>query len=90
LAPILHTDGVDQALVWECGAIGRECRVSTPNRTSWRFPHLFGRRTPWFLLIELFHQAHDSDWRPVIEKVAERLLERLETDVNQRQLQAAD
>lgn len=69
---------VDQSLVWQMGAIGRECWVMLPDRTSWRFPHRFGPRTPWASSLHLFRQdAGNFDWGHVIARVADALKVRL-------------
>ncbi len=80
---------VDQTLVWQCGAIGAECWVLLPHRTSWRFPHRFGTRTPWGNSIDLIRQGPDNLWQPVIEEAARRLRERIGVDADQRFLSAA-
>lgn len=69
---------VDQSLVWQCGSIGKECWVLMPDRTSWRWPHRFGNRTPWAASLKLFRQnPGDHTWPHVVERVKDALLERV-------------
>jgi hypothetical protein len=73
---------VDQSLVWQCGAIGKECWVLMPDRTSWRFPHRFGARTPWAASLRLFRQEPGRwEWGHVIQNVQNSLIERIGQDV---------
>ncbi len=70
---------VDQSAVWQAGAIDAECWVMLPDATSWRYPHRFGRRTPWFRSIELFRQDSVArSWPSVVEEMHKRLVERVE------------
>lgn len=69
---------VDQSLVHQCGAIGKEAWVLMPDRCSWRFPHRFGARTPWFKSLYLWRQdPGNHTWQHVVERVREALQDRI-------------
>jgi len=47
--------------------------VLVPASPEWRYLHA-GERMPWYPSVELIRQRQPSDWEPVVQQVAARLL----------------
>lgn len=73
---------VDQTLWHQCGAIGKECWVLTPDRVSWRLSKVFGDGTPWYKSVLFYRQEKDGDWSVPVARMADELRARIDANVS--------
>ncbi len=67
---------VDTAVAHLAGALGRPVWTLIYSPSEWRW--LLGRDdSPWYPSMRLFRQSRSEGWLPVLERVAESLVERL-------------
>ena len=63
---------VNQSLVHEAGALGKQCWTLTPYRCAWRYG-LEGTKMIWYPSVTQFRQRENEPWSGAIARLAERL-----------------
>ena len=65
---------IDTSVAHLAGAMGKRLWVLLPDVPDWRW--LMNRDdSPWYPTARLFRQSRPGDWRPVIQSIADALIE---------------
>lgn len=64
---------VDTMAAHLAGALGREVWTLLPFEADWRW--MSGNNTPWYPTMTLFRQTTPGDWKPVLERVVQLVVQ---------------